>query len=275
VPDVLAAALAAVADAVGLATGTGPSPERRADYVAVAGSRLSAIGALGAAPQTAPGGRLPALDPIAPVRSALGDPWHRSVLAAWSVIEPLGGLAPGAMVGPTSRAWFDELRLATPLVESLGTLGIDDDAALAATERVRAMLPLPRPSNIGGRSIADRARRLADGWLGQPDVRALVGLNTWDGQEWLDRERWRELLDWTLLLDALDRGDGRVPLAASATVVGRLADAAESAGYRVDRLRDAVAPRPRSGRTSGTARTPRAPRQRSAPRSAARRRGST
>ena len=185
--------------------------------------------------------------PLHPVAAAFADPWHRAVLAGWSILEPLGGLAAGAMIGPTSRAWYDELRLAAVLAGSLRSAGLDEASAWAAAERVRLLLALPRPSNIGGRAADDRARRLVDAWLDHPDVRAFLGINRWEGVEWFAREAWRELLDWALLLDAVDEGDER-KLAAAAKLIAGLAAAGEASGYRVDRLRDLTTP-PRSATT--------------------------
>jgi hypothetical protein len=177
------------------------------------------------------------------------------VLAGWSILEPLGGLAPGAMIGPTSRAWYDELRLAGVLAGSLRSAGLDEASAWAAAERVRLLLALPRPSNIGGRTAADRAHRLVDAWLDHADARAFLGINRWDGVEWYGREAWRELIDWALLLDAIDDGDEK-RLAAAAKLSLDLVAAGEASGYRVDRLRDLVTPPSRAA-------TPRAKRTKS------------
>jgi glycosidase len=180
-----------------------------------------------------------AADQVAP---AFGDPWHRAVLAVWSVLEPMGALAEGAMVGPTSRAWFDELRLGPVLATILRDRGLDEAQAWAAAERVRLLLAVARPSNVGGRTAPDRVRRLADAWLTGDETRAFLRVNTWDGVEWFARETWRELLDWALLLDLVD-GDPAVAKASS-DVITRLRDAGEASGYRVDALRASLGPKP-------------------------------
>jgi hypothetical protein len=72
-------------------------------------------------------------------------------------------------------------------------------------------------------------------------------VNAWEGVEWFGREEWRELLDWALLLDRLDGASDALP------VVKRLLEAGDAAGYRVDRLRELLAPAPR--RTRATAAT--------------------
>jgi hypothetical protein len=219
--------LAAMAEAVRTATSTTGKPD---DVVGVTRARLDRIAATGDEPA----------GPHDPVAGALADPWHRAVLAGWSVFEPLGGLASTGLTGATSRAWFDELRLAPVVAATLTATGLDDAAAGAAVARVRALLAVPRPSNVGGRTTSQRTGRLVEAWLAHPDVRQLLRVHAWDGVEWFGREEWRELLDWTLLLDRIDGAPDGWP------VVKRLLEAADAAGYRADRLRELVAPAKRT-----------------------------
>ena len=139
--------------------------------------------------------------------------------------------------------------------------GLDESAAWSATERVRVLLDVARPTNVGGRSTADRARRLATAWLDTPSTRAFLRVNRWEGEEWFDRDAWRELADWTMLLDVLDGRDPRRLV----TLAGAVAGAAEAAGYNVERLRTAPGGRPTrrsaaGGRTRSTSRRPTRPR---------------
>jgi hypothetical protein len=194
---------------------------------------------------------------LALVRSALEDPWHRGVLAGWAIFEALGRLAPTAMTGPTSRAWFDELRLESVVATALAGAGLNQAAAAAAAGRIRTLLALPRPSNVGGQSPAERARRLVDAWLVHPDVLAFLRVNRWEGVDWFGRDEWRELLDWTLLLDAIDSTDGE-DIAQTGRLIASLADTGERAGYRLDRLTELVRPAKRSvdGATARASKTP-------------------
>jgi glycosidase len=247
-PDRVRALAAAVAEAIGVEG----SPD---DVASVAGRRLAAIAGLAAAldRSTTRSAKSDAADPLAPVRAAFADPWHRAVLEAWSVLEPLGRLAIGTMAGPTSRALFDELRLGPVLAAGLRERDLDEAAAWQVVERLRVLLALPRPSNVGGRSAADRARRLVQAWFAHPDVRGFLGVNTWEGIEWFGREAWRDLLDWTLLLDAVD---GK-PVRSSRAVVDRLLEAGEASGYRVDRLLAQVDPKRGQTRARDKAPAPR------------------
>ncbi|HEU4672293.1 MAG TPA: alpha-amylase family glycosyl hydrolase [Candidatus Limnocylindrales bacterium] len=201
--------------------------------------------------------RLAASPGRSPVASAIADPWHRAVLASWAILAPLGRLAPGDPVA-TSRAWFDELRLEQPITVGLRETGLDEGDAWGATTRLRLLLDLPRPSTVGGRSRPEVARRLVGAWLDRSDVRSALGVNVHEGVEWYGRERWRELLDWALLLDLVD------PTVADATrseaVAIALAELGERSGWRLDRLRDLVAARKSSARSAApSARAPRRP----------------
>jgi hypothetical protein len=229
-------ALTRFADAVRAATGTTGDT---VGYTSTAEARLGRLARLTADE----GDELPA-----------ADPWRRAVLAGWAILEPLGRLAPGAIVGPTSRAWFDELRLGQALAAGLRAAGLDEGAAWTAAERVRLLVALPRPSNVGGRSSAERARRLVAAWLSNPDARALVRVNRWEGVDWFGGDEWNDALDTVVDLDALD-GTAAVQRT-SRSVVDAVRPLAEASGYRLDRLAELAGPAPkartRQTRTSGS-----------------------
>jgi hypothetical protein len=159
----------------------------------------------------------------------------RATLLAWLTLSPAGGLAPGADVGATSLAWYDELRVPGALVAGLHDMGFGEGEAWEITDNVRVLLAVPRPSGMRG-SARVVAGRLLEAWLTRETTRIAIGLNTWEGVEYLDRDRLRDLLSWAVRLDAIDAPDDQAA-AASIRAAVRLADAAEAAGYRVDRLR--------------------------------------
>jgi hypothetical protein len=171
----------------------------------------------------------------------------RAALLGWVVLSRLGELAPRADVAATSLAWYDELRLAPVVAAGFRTAGVEESAAWGVADLIRVLLALPRPSSMRGRG-RQRDLRLIEGWLVRDAVRAAMGVNTWGGVEWLDRDRFTNLLRWAVRLDALETG--REP---DEALVERLAGAAESAGYRVDALlawlsAPARRPRQRAGR---------------------------
>ncbi|HVL54215.1 MAG TPA: alpha-amylase family glycosyl hydrolase, partial [Vitreimonas sp.] len=195
------------------------------------------------------------------------DSWRRALVHGWSLLEPLGALAPKAMVGPTSRAWFDELRLAPVVAAGLRSDDVDEAGAWAAVARVHMLLAFARPSNVKGRSAAERARRAALAWLDDPDTRAFLRVNRWQDEEWLDGDAWRELVACASLLDGIDAAatsrrastTGRLPF-------DHLAGVAEAAGYRVAAVRDSLRgfsqpPPDRPARTARAGSGPGRPRQ--------------
>ena len=172
-----------------------------------------------------------------PVASAIDDPSQAAALRAGALFAPLGSLPPGAMTGPTSRAWYEELRLAPVVADALRARGLDEAAAWWAAERIRVLVDLPLASAIGG-PPAGRARRLAEAWLAHPVVRPFLRVNAWDGVEWFHRESWDELVAWSDRLEQVattSEARARRPVQRS-VIARRLSDAAVAANYRVDRL---------------------------------------
>ncbi|HEV8401650.1 MAG TPA: hypothetical protein VGQ31_01310, partial [Candidatus Limnocylindrales bacterium] len=181
----------------------------------------------------------------------------RAALLAWLALSQVGALAPGAPVAATSLAWYDELRLPTALVGGLHDTGFGEGEAWAVTDEVRVLLALPRPSAMRG-SPGVAAAQLLEAWLSLEMIRVAIGVNTWEDVEYIDRDRLRELLAWAVRLDVID-GVATVRRTSSAAVAARLAEAAETAGYRIDRLRAALAPPAAPRPTRSRTRRPRVP----------------
>ncbi len=172
----------------------------------------------------------------------------RAALLGWLALAPMGGLVTGADIAATSAAWYDELRLAPIIAGGFRSVGLDEAVAWAATDHVRVLLALPRPSEIRLRGRA-RDTRLVARWSAAEAIRAAMGVNTWEGVEWLDRERFTTLLQWAVRLDAIESGG-----AVDTALVDRLSARAEAADYRLDgivRPGTAGTPRRRTG-TPGT-----------------------
>jgi hypothetical protein len=82
-----------------------------------------------------------------------------------------------------------------------------------------------------------------EAWLAIDPVRTSIGLNTWQGVEFVDRARFEAALRWATRLDAIETSARPAPARpAGPDLVARLSLAAGSAGYRVDRLLDALRP---------------------------------
>ena len=166
------------------------------------------------------------------------DPSQAAALLVWTLLSPLGSLPAGAPVGPTSRAWYEELRMAPVVADALRSRGLDEGAAWWAAERVRTLLDLPLPSTIGG-PAGTLPLRLVDAWLAHPAVRPFIRVNAWEGVEWFHRESWDELLTWVSRLERIVVPPaGRGARAGGQSVLERkLATAAEASRHQVDLLR--------------------------------------
>jgi hypothetical protein len=202
-----------------------------------------------------------------PVLAGIADPSQAAALRLWTLLAPLGALPAGAMVGPTNRAWFEELRLAPVLADALRGRGLDEAAAWWAAERVRLLLDLPLPSSLAG-STASVAAAVVDAWLFHPVARPFLRINRWEGVDWFHGESFAELLAWADRLETIlastrssTASPTEVPTEVANEVTGDSAagptaepapepDAVRAAieaavaasGYRVDRLREALAP---------------------------------
>lgn len=178
-----------------------------------------------------------------PVLAAIGDPSQAAALRLWTLLAPLGTLAGDTMLGPTNRAWYEELRLAPVLVDSLRERGLDEAAAWWAAERVRLLLDLPVPSGLEGAPVAVAAG-LVDAWLNHPVVQPFLRVNRWEGVDFFHGESFAELLDWTDRLEAVMAPAGSTDAirpSAPGAVRTAIEAAVAASGYRVDRLREALA----------------------------------
>jgi hypothetical protein len=125
--------------------------------------------------------------------------------------------------------------------------GLDEGEAWTVADQVRVLLTLPRPSEIRGPARTADAR-LLDRWLASDIVRTAIGLNTWEGVEWLDRDRFETQLEWARRLDAIEATPGRRAATPGPDAEDRLAAAAKAAGYRLDKLMSSL----RAARTATT-----------------------
>ena len=197
--------------------------------------------------------------------AAVKDPVEAAALRLWTLLSALGALPKGADPAATSRAWYDELRLAPVVAAGLRERGLDEAEAWSVADLVRVLLDLPRPGTLRG-AAKTLDNRLLEAWLARDDLRAAIGVNMWEGTDWLDRDRFAAMLRWAARLDAVEAG--KAPPTRLPPYVKRLTEAAAASGYRVASLRELLAPTPAATKSAPKAapkpaarpRTPRAPR---------------
>ncbi len=129
--------------------------------------------------------------------------------------------------------------------------GFDEGTAWAITDQVRVLLALPRPSQLRG-SARTVGARLLDAWLASDTIRVAIGLNTWEGVEYVDRDRLAATLRWAVRLDTIER-DEAAPGAAASSLVEAVTAAAAAAGYAVEALRAELAATPPARSSASTA----------------------
>ena len=168
------------------------------------------------------------------VAAGIEDPSQAAALRVSVLLAPLGSLPAGAPVGPTSRAWYDELRLAPIVAEGLRARGLDEAEAWWAAERVRLLLDLPLPSSIPGAPERVPFRLIAS-WLEHPAAAPFLRVNQWDGVTWFHGESLDELLAWAARLERVSS-----PEAPASPALAAIAAASAASGFRVDALRDAL-----------------------------------
>ena len=156
----------------------------------------------------------------------VADPVTAAALRARSVVAALGALGGATDVRATASAWFGELRLGPALERSLGSQGLV--AAPAAVHRAWLLLRIVPPGRSARPAIV--ARAIADGWLGDGELRRFLDVHDADETTWLRAEPLATLAAWTLALAEIDGG--------TATGLGptldRMLGAAATAGYRVE-----------------------------------------
>ena len=156
----------------------------------------------------------------------------RAALLGWLALSRIGELAPDADVAATSLAWYRRAAPGAGRGRAACSDGrLDEAAAWAVADLVRVLLALPRPSTIRGRGPADAMLRLIESWLARDAVRAAIGRQHLGGRR---VARPRPVREPARLGRPARRDRGRS--GSRPGVHGRLAAAAEAAGYRVDEL---------------------------------------
>jgi glycosidase len=236
-----------------------------------AAMRMPVVEALFPAPWTAAARRmLPSPSPLFTATAMWGP------ILAWCALEFLAQAIDRENPERTALDLFDRLRLREPLAQAFRALGAENEEGWRAAARIKVVLlttagvgqerksdadavrgtekPLVTPAEApaGKPRSADKGARTPsavrptpkeglapDLWF-DPDVRWLTGVHEAEGREYLIRERYEELLWWTLLPSLLRLAERPAPSRAAIEVLSGKVDSAlkeaEAAGYRVDLL---------------------------------------
>jgi hypothetical protein len=163
-------------------------------------------------------------------------PEMAAVLYCAIVLRELEALAPQPREGLEAIDWRLETAVLPRFVDAGGTL--------ETARRLLSVLQLATTLGWGGRDCeAPSTKELARQLLGDEATRLVLGVNRFEGREYLSREALEALLDLRLALEALAWIDtvaepAEIEAAVSdwAQVLDRLAADAEAAAYCTDRL---------------------------------------
>jgi glycosidase len=157
-----------------------------------------------------------------------------------SSIAEAGAPGPTVAAGPTAGP-----RVAEAMPAAAG--GPSVAAGAAGPTAAGGAAPAPAPTIGVGAALPASARALLATWLADDDLRRFIRVNRWEGVAWFEQEAFEELLGWAEVLDAVraaarpgepDTGAGRAAWEAAAAVAAALTEAAGTAGYRLDGLRE-------------------------------------
>jgi glycosidase len=203
--------------------------------------------------------RIPALEALFPVpwtvaaRRMLPSPSPQLTATAmwgpvlgWCVLELLAESIDATNPARLALDLFDRLRLREPFAQAFAALGFEGEEAWRVAARVKVGLLTGAGAGKPQEELTETAL-IADGrvallpalWL-DPDVRWLTGVHEAEGQTYLVRELYEELLWWLIMPSLLRMAGEPAPSRAVAETMSRtIKDAlasAEAAGYRVDLL---------------------------------------
>ncbi|CAN5622224.1 alpha-amylase family glycosyl hydrolase [soil metagenome] len=202
----------------------GPRPDRKADPADLARAleqlaRESSSAAAAGPVATSTAAQLERLAKVKPRRVA-------AALGGWALARAIGDVACDGDPERTAQA-FDAWDAAAALGARLRALGFGDADAWRAVELARALLVVPD----GALRDAAAGAGLPHTWMEDETVRTAAGWNEWQGQRYLSRESWVELVDALAVRDSAVSTLGSVDVRAAARELKRRA---ANLGYRLD-----------------------------------------
>ncbi|HVU48347.1 MAG TPA: alpha-amylase family glycosyl hydrolase, partial [Terracidiphilus sp.] len=199
-----------------------------------AAMRIPAIEALFPSPWTAAARRmLPSPSPQFAATAMWGP------ILGWCALELLAESIDMENPGYAALDLFDRLRLREPFAQAFVALGFEGEEAWRVAARIKVVLLTG--AGVGKAHAAEPPiPGLAPSLWHDPDVRWLTGVHAAEGREYLIRERYEELLWWTLMPSLLrlaeDPATKRTGVEELSKTVDDALAVAESVGYRVDIL---------------------------------------
>ncbi|MGB6742239.1 MAG: alpha-amylase family glycosyl hydrolase [Terracidiphilus sp.] len=211
-----------------------------------AAMRIPVVEALFPAPWTAAARRmLPSPSPQFTATAMWGP------ILGWCVLELLAESVDAENPERAALDAFDRLRLREPFAQAFSALGFEGEEGWRVAARIKVVLltaagvgraqSAPASDAVESPSQQKHSVGLAPGMWLDPDVRWLTGVHEAEGREYLVRERYEELLWWTLMPSLLGLAGEAAPRRSAVEELSKAVDqaleAAKAAKYRVDVLR--------------------------------------
>lgn len=164
---------------------------------------------------------------------------------SWLFVHALGHLTGGDDFAQQSLTWIDEWMLGRVISSTLSDLGIDEQETARAVVRVKRLTSQQNWFELGE---ADQLRALLESLLQDNAVRQLLQVNRSQGILWFNKEAFERMLWWLLFVAVvkISADDKRSPeqvteeIGVCYEMIQALQDAADNAGYQVEKLLDLV-----------------------------------
>ncbi len=164
-------------------------------------------------------------------------------LFGWLFTHALGKVVDADGSEQRSRSWIDEWLLGRIIAGALQDFGLGEMAAWRAVTAIRILTAHQRWFTMAAPNETPAYAVLA-AWLKDDEVRRFLQINRYQDILWFNQESFDQLLGWLMIAAAIAIGadrDRSAPEAGEAiescyAVVSSLQQAAQAAGYQVERL---------------------------------------
>ena len=180
-------------------------------------------------------------------------------ILGWCALELLAESIDAENAESTALDLFDRLRLREPFARAFGALGFESEEGWRVAARIKVVLltgagvgsdksapgtapATEKPEHDAVLSPAQEKQVVgfSPALWHDPDVRWLTGVHKAESHEYLVRERYEELLWWTLMPALLHLAGEAAPKRSAVEKLGKgvedALEAAAAAGYRIDKL---------------------------------------
>jgi hypothetical protein len=166
-------------------------------------------------------------------------------MVGWAFVHALGKLGAAPDHAEQSRSWIDEWLLGRIIAATLRDMGADEQAANRSVAVIRQATS---HQDWFASPDMEHTSQLVEALLGDREMQQLLGVNRYQGILWFDKTAFERLLWWMLLVAvvSLSADAGPEPAEAAATIgaahatVRQLRDAADRAGYQIEKLLEIV-----------------------------------